>query len=168
MQQKNQNSSSSMSILNWWSSSQEEPRTQRQQRGQRVGFCVTSRATYWAKSFPPLCCHLDSIGFSRAGKSNASFKTNCFLSDQLFLSLMCNSFTPSWTHTQHTVDAQHTISEGVMLSFLSPATQDAAERRRVGCGYRAKWVWLRNHVCHTLTLRWLICWTNTQFKRGTV
>lgn len=25
----------------------------------------------------PLCCHLDSIGFSRAGKSNASFKTNC-------------------------------------------------------------------------------------------
>ena len=65
-------------------------------------FCVTSRATYWAKSNPPnpppppLCRHLDSIGFSRAGKSNACFKTNCFLLDQLSLPLMCNSFTPSW------------------------------------------------------------------------
>lgn len=59
----------------------------------------------------PLCCHLDGIGFSRAGKSNASFKTNCFLLDQLFLSLMCNSFMPSQTHSTHSEGSAYDVRE---------------------------------------------------------
>lgn len=60
-------------------------------------FSDTSRATYRTESFALIHCRLDSIGFSNAGKSNASFKTNCFLSDLLSFSLMCRGFTPSCT-----------------------------------------------------------------------
>lgn len=88
-------------------------------------FCVTSQATYWAKSFPPLCCHLDSIGFSRAGKSNAPFKTNCFLLNQLFLSL--DSFTPSWTHIARSGRSAYNVRKHA-AEHSFPATLNTAER----------------------------------------
>lgn len=76
----------------------QKPSTGRQ-RGQRVAFVSLANPHIELKAppnpTPPLCCHLDSIGFSTAGKSNASFKTNCFLLDQFFLSLtskQCHAF----------------------------------------------------------------------------
>lgn len=62
-----------------------------------VLFLTQAKPHIELKALP--CCRLDSIGFSNAGKSNASFKTNCLLSDLLSFSLMRRGFTPSWAPT---------------------------------------------------------------------
>lgn len=136
-----------MFILNWWSSDQQELRTGRR-RGQWVAFVSRAKPHIELKALPPpsLCRHLDSIGFSRAGKSNASFKTNCFLLDQLFLSLMCNSFTPSWTHTARGGRSDYDVGKHAVEHSLPSNTEHKHQTRCVGFDKRANYVWLCNYV----------------------
>lgn len=92
------------------------------QRGQCVAFVSQAKPHIELKAFP-LCCHLDTIGFSRAGKSNASFKTYCFLLDRFFPSLMCDSFMPSWTQTACDGHSKCKVPESVLLSTISQGMQ---------------------------------------------
>lgn len=97
------------------------------QRGQWVAFVSQAKPHIELKAFP-LCCHLDTIGFSRAGKSNASFKTYCFLLDRFSPSLMCDSFMPSWTQTACDGHSKCKVPESMLLSTIS---QGILSRKRL-------------------------------------
>ena len=102
----------------------------------------------------PLCCHLDSIGFSKAGKSNALFKTNCSLVE-------CASFPWCATvsrlrgHTRRNSRRPAQCQNGCCWAFLpSPTVRKAKKKKKtkkkLSISYGANYVWV--YELHTRVL----------------